>query len=150
MCVSSRTLTIACVRIGSIAQRHEKCSPLYVAVQLDDHDKAHSIANYLLEREASGHALGDGGRDSALHAAIARLRTGSQDERERFSSLIETLCHKQVVNAQQRHLGVRLSDLDLDFCTFECQVCKLQSARTRIFLRPWPLLTAAHALAKGG
>ena len=139
------------MRIGSIAQRHEECSPLYVAVQLDDHDKAHSIANYLLESEASGHALGDGGRDSALHAAIARLRTGSQDERERFSSLIETLCHKQVVHArEQRHLGVRLSDLDLDFCTFECQVCSLQSARTRIFLRPWPLLTAAHALAKGG
>ena len=87
-------------------------------MQLDDNRLAERVAKTLLDQGAAGHALGDGGRDSALHAAVAKfakVRYAKEEDKKQGLGLVTTLCKQQVKQIQS-------SASVLDFCTFECQV----------------------------
>ena len=121
-----------------LAQRQAFSSPIYAALALEDDDTAKDITTILMASGARGHALGDDGRDSAVHICCEKYARQSAVKPHAYGKeLLQLLCEQQT---SDRELAVSQTLTDqgstengfsrwlsrfsrqTNFCTFECQV----------------------------
>ena len=127
-----------------LAQRQPSSSPIYAALTLDDDDTANVIATILMTSGARGHALGNDGRDSAVHICCekyARLSASKPHGKEgpdvvvastvdHTMGLLQLLCKQQTSDHT-----MQTTKRGSNFCTFERQVRALTHAQGAIEMR---------------